>query len=126
MLPVSVQLNDAVVTHWNAGFSVTRGQTASGIRGDTRAAQLAASAIWLVAPTFNVMLETAWDRTQTLDPGGAMASADHFVVLPGVRAAINLRSGMQIVPGVGVPIGVGPSRGKHEVFLYLSVEHSFR
>jgi hypothetical protein len=126
MLPVSVEHSDWFVTHWDVGVSTTHGRTLSGIRGDTRAVQLAASAIWLVAPTLNLMLETAWDRTQMLDVDGTRTWEDHFVVLPGLRAALNLKSGMQIVPGIGIPIGVGPSRGDRDVFLYLSVEHSFR
>jgi len=48
------------------------------------------------------------------------------VLLPGMRAAINLQSGMQIVPRFGIPIGVGPSRGQRDLFFYLSVEHPFR
>lgn len=126
MLPVSVKLSDVLVTHWDAGVSATHGRSASGSRGDTHAVQLAASAIWLVAPTLNLMLETSWDRTQSLDVDGGVLSDDHFVILPGLRTAINMKSGMQIVPGIGFPIGVGPSRGERDVFLYLSIEHSFK
>jgi hypothetical protein len=35
-------------------------------------------------------------------------------------------SGLQIAPGVAVPIGVGPSRGERSLFVYLSFEHPFR
>ena len=45
---------------------------------------------------------------------------------PGVRAAFDLPSGLQIVPGVAVPFGVGPSDGERGVFVYLSFEHPFR
>ncbi|PYP76820.1 MAG: hypothetical protein DMD35_17160 [Gemmatimonadetes bacterium] len=125
-LPLSVLVDRALVTHWNAGASVTRARSASGRRGTIRSVSAGASAIWLAAPTFNVMLEAAWDRTEALGDVGARAAEDHFVVLPGVRAAINLPRDVQIVPGVGVPIGVGPSRGERDLFLYLSVEHPFR
>jgi hypothetical protein len=36
---------------------------------------------------------------------------------------MNFKSGLQIVPGIGVPIGVGPSRGEYGALLYLSLEH---
>ena len=36
------------------------------------------------------------------------------------------QSGLQIVPGIAFRIGVGPSGGQHALFLYLSLEHSFR
>jgi hypothetical protein len=44
---------------------------------------------------------------------------------PGIRWAYNFPSGLQIVPGIAVPIGVGVSRGEKAVFLYLSFEHPF-
>ena len=31
----------------------------------------------------------------------------------------------EIVPGLAVPIGIGPSRGDRQVFFYLSFEHPF-
>jgi len=42
-----------------------------------------------------------------------------------VRGAFNFASGLQIAPGIGAPIGLGPSRGEHALFVYLSVEHDF-
>jgi hypothetical protein len=125
-LPLSVRLTEQLVTHWNAGATVTRARTDAGFRNTARGVNAAASAIWLLAPTFNLMLESAWDRSESLDDTGRRVAANNFVLLPGARAAINLASGMQIVPGVGIPIGLGPSRGERDVFVYLSVEHAFR
>jgi hypothetical protein len=45
---------------------------------------------------------------------------------PGVRWAYNFKSGLQIVPGVSFPIGVGPSSGQRSAFFYLSFEHPFK
>jgi hypothetical protein len=125
-LPVSVQLHPSVVTHWNAGATLTRARSDDGVRNSTRSVNAAASVIWLLSPTFNFMLESAWDRTESLNDAGGREATTNFVILPGIRTAINLHSGMQIVPGIGVPLGVGPSRGVRDVFLYFSVEHSFR
>ncbi|MEO8560834.1 MAG: transporter [bacterium] len=125
-LPLSVQLTEKLVTHWNAGATVIRAHSDGDVRKTARSVNAAASAIWLLAPTLNLMLEGAWDRTESLDDDGVRVAANNFVLLPGVRAAIDLPSGMQIVPGIGVPIGLGPSRGERDLFLYLSVEHSFR
>ena len=102
------------------------GIDADGTRRTLRSLTAAASAIWLVTPNVNLMLESAWDRTEALDDANVRAAGNHFVLLPGMRAAVNLPSGMQIVPGFGVPIGVGPSRGQRDLFLYLSIEHPFR
>ncbi len=46
-------------------------------------------------------------------------------VSPGIRWSYDFESGLQIVPGIALPIGVGPSRGEKSAFLYLSFEHPF-
>lgn len=125
-LPVSFAVSDVLVTHWNVLGSLTRARVTSGLHGTPRSVALGASAIWLASPVFNVMLETLWDRTESLTLLGARESAKHFVVSPGVRGAFNFAKGLQIVPGIAVPIGVGPSSGERDVLLYLSFEHSFR
>ena len=125
-LPLSVRVNTALVTHWNAGASITRARSALGPRGTVRSMSAGASAIWLAAPTLNLMLETVWDRTEALDDAGVRAAEDHFVILPGLRGAINLPHDLQVVPGIGMPIGIGPSHGERDLFLYLSFEHPFR
>ena len=125
-LPLSVRVNRALVTHWNAGLSTTRARSALGGRGTVRSVSAGASAIWLAAPTLNLMLESLWDRTEALDDAGVRAAESHFVILPGLRGALDLPHDLQIVPGIGVPIGIGPSRGERDLFLYLSFEHPFR
>lgn len=47
-------------------------------------------------------------------------------VSPGVRWAHDFDSGLQIVPGIAVPLGLGPSHADRAVFFYLSFEHPFR
>jgi hypothetical protein len=124
-LPLSIDLSKQLVTHWNAGATVQRARAENGVRGNTRSVNAAASAIWLLSPTWNLMLETAWDRTESLDETGAREHQENLVLLPGLRAAINLASGMQLVPGVGVPFGL-LRNGTRDIFLYFSVEHAFR
>jgi hypothetical protein len=126
MLPVSITFGEQLATHWNLGATAIRARSVNGLRQNTRGLNAAASAIWLLAPTLNLMLESAWEYSEPLDDAGVPGAERRFVIVPGVRAAINFASGMQIVPGVGVPIGFGPSRGERDLFLYFSVEHSFK
>lgn len=126
MLPVSYALTDVLVTHWNAGVNLTRADNGVGVRGTTRGLKAGASAIWLVTPTFNLMLESVAGRFETLDENGRRESATNYLISPGMRGALNFASGLQVVPGIAFPIGVGSSRGQRDVFLYLSFEHSFR
>jgi hypothetical protein len=125
-LPVSLQHTPGVVTHWNAGLTVTRGaRNAVGQRATTRGYNAGASGIWLFHPLLNAMLELAWDRSEIVTGPDTRSASEGFVLSPGLRAAINLSSGLQIVPGVALPIGLGPSAGERAVLLYLSFEHPF-
>jgi hypothetical protein len=103
-LPVSIPIGSRVVTHFNAGVTYLHKEDYS----------LGASAILLLSPTFNLMLEGVWS-----DSEGEFLN-------PGMRYAINTKGGLQIVPGVAYTIGLGPHRGENRVFLYLSFEHAFR
>lgn len=125
--PVSVSLGSGVVTHWNAGATVTpSARNALGEEATTTGYNLGASAIWHARPTFNVLVEVAWTRAATVTGSGATASEHGLSINPGIRWAHNFSSGLQIVPGIAFPIGVGPSKGEDAVFLYLSFEHPLR
>ena len=126
-LPLSVVLGPQVVTHVNLG--VTRTLDAKNIKGDRAnltATNLGQSFIWLANPRFNVMLEMAYTRGETVAGSGIKNPSNTFYVSPGIRWAHNFSSGLQIVPGLAFPIGVGPSKGERGVFFYASFEHPFR
>jgi hypothetical protein len=125
-LPLSVELSNTFVTHWNAGLTATRARNPAGLRRNLRSLNAAASAIWLLAPTLNLMLESTWERNESFDPVEVTRTDGRFTVMPGLRGAINLASGTQIVPGIGVPFVRFGGRTDRELFLYLSVEHSFK
>lgn len=125
-LPVSVALSRSLVSHLNAGATYThRAQNAAGDHAPTRGFNIGQSLVWLARPTLNFMLEAAWDSAEEVLAGGVRGRSEGLVVSPGVRGAINFASGLQVVPGIAVPIGIGPSRGERSVFLYLSLEHPF-
>jgi hypothetical protein len=125
-LPLSVEHGDRLVTHWNAGFTWTpRAQDAAGATAAATSWAAAQSVVWLATPRVNVLVETAWSRSAAVAGADATVSSDQLFVAPGVRWSHDLPRGLQVVPGVAVPIGVGPSRGERSVFLYLSFEHPF-
>ena len=125
-LPLSVVLSRHFVTHWNVGTTIIpSAQNFNGQRAPIYGYNLGESIIWLARPRFNVLLETVWIGTEAVTGPGATQRSHSLLLSPGVRWAHNLSHGLQIVPGVGVPLGVGPSAGEHSVFLYLSFEHPF-
>jgi hypothetical protein len=126
-LPVSVEVGERVVTHWNAGTTlVSNRKDVAGNEARTTDFSLAQSVVWLAHPRFNFIFETAWDSIEeTIGPDTTARSSELFLV-PGFRWAHNFASGLQIVPAIGVPFGVGSSSGERGLLLYLSFEHPFR
>jgi len=126
-LPLSIELSKKFVTHWNAGATIVpNARNAAGDEATASSYSGGASVVWLAHPQFNVLLESLFVRAQSIEGPGQTPWSNSVLVSPGVRWAFNLRGGLQIVPGVAVPVGVGPSAGQTGVFVYLSLEHPFR
>ena len=125
-LPFSAEFPASLVAHSNAGATLTpRAHDEAGNLAAAMDYTLAQSIIWLARPKLNFMLEASWTREQEVVGPGDTQTTTELLVSPGVRAAVDLPSGLQIVPGLAFPIGVGPSSGERSVFLYLSFEHAF-
>lgn len=123
-IPLSVELSDKFVTHWNVGTTFTpNAKGTGGAKAHTLDFNSGASIIWLVTENFNLMFETAWNSSQSVEANGTKKVDNTLFINPGARFAINFKSGLQIVPGIAFPIGVGPSKGERGIFLYLSFEH---
>ncbi|MCI0568493.1 MAG: transporter [Acidobacteria bacterium] len=125
-LPLSIELTDSLVSHSNAGGAfIPSAKDAAGNKADVTDYFLGQSLVWLARPTLNAVFEAVYTWEEEVIGPGTTERSSSFVINPGVRWAINRPSGLQIVPGICVPIGVGPSRGDEALFLYLSFEHPF-
>lgn len=123
-VPLSVELSDKVVTHWNVGLTFTpNAKEPGGTKADTLDLSYGASVIYLLSENFNLMLEAVGASSENVEPDGSTVREQSFFINPGVRYAINCKSGLQIVPGISMPIGIGPSNGEYGVLAYLSFEH---
>ena len=126
-LPLSWVMNKHLVTHWNVGGTlVPTAKNGLGDRATAMGYNLGQSFVWLVRPRFNALLETTWIRSQGVVSRNRVESFHDLLLSPGVRWAYNFRSGLQIVPGIAIPVGLGPSAGEKGLFVYLSFEHPFR
>ena len=125
-LPVSAVLSRRLVGHWNLGATIAPNSVAaSGAQADTAAVNFGQGLVFLARPNLDLMLEAVWSRGQVVRDAGGTERETSIVLSPGLRFAIDRPNGLQIVPGIAVPIGVGPSSGDWSVFFYLSFEHPF-
>jgi hypothetical protein len=126
-LPLSLRPRSWLAVHANAGLTWTpdaenaAGQTAATLNGN-----LGGSAIWLLQPNLNLMLELLWLSTEEVVGPGQRQRDEALLLNPGVRWAFNFPSGLQIVPGVAYTFGLDEGAGPDALFLYLSFEHPFR
>ncbi len=126
-LPISIVLNKYFVTHWNVGATwVPRAQNEFGQTARSLGANLGQSVVWLINPRFNALVETVWTSLPQVAGPGFTTPQQNLYISPGVRWAYNFKNGLQIVPGVAMPIGLGPSSGQLGAIVYLSFEHGFR
>jgi hypothetical protein len=124
---MSVVINKQLTTHWNAGATVVpTGKDPNGDRASVYAYSLGNSLVWTARPRFNVLLETLFVRAENVFSPGHTGWDSQLLLNPGIRWAYNFSSGLQIVPGISVPVGAGPSSGERGIFLYLSFEHPYR
>jgi hypothetical protein len=126
LVPASIVLSDRWVTHWNAGVAWTpRARDEKGEKASLVIPTAAASLIFLADPKWNLMLESVWFRTESVVGENSREIGETFFLSPGLRYAWTMKTGLQIVAGVGAPIGVGPSHGHYSALFYLSFEHPF-
>jgi len=106
----------APVEEWNFHFDAGL-ITVPHSHGTSHAFNLADNVVYRPAKRVNFMVETVFNRED---------GENSLLVSPAVRWAYNFANGLQIVPAIGFPIGVGPSAGERAAILYLSFEHPFR
>jgi hypothetical protein len=81
------------------------------------------SIIFLLYSNFNFMLEAAGNTVTTRSGNAGHKVLNTVLINPGLRYAINFKSGLQIVPGLAFPIGMAGLKGEIWTFGYLSFEH---
>lgn len=125
-LPISIVLTKRLVSHSNIGATwVPHAQDPFHQAANSLGANLGQSFVWLFNPRFNGMLETIWTSNPQVVGTGVTSPQHDLYISPGVRWAYNFKSGLQVVPGIGLPLGLGANSGRQVgAIFYLSFEHA--
>jgi Putative MetA-pathway of phenol degradation len=81
------------------------------------------SAIFALVPRLHVMLEWLGNFDQSINGAGKPERSFNPLISPGFRAAVVNEEALQIVVGIGVPIGLNRQAINLAGFLYFSIEH---
>ena len=123
-LPFSFLLSRKIVTHYNLGLTITpNAKNGDGSKSYLTIYNYGLSLILLLNKYFNLMLEIVGNTTVIKAKYSNTRISNSLLINPGLRYAINFKSGLQIVPGIAVPVGIGSSKVQSGIFAYLSFEH---
>ncbi len=128
-LPVSKRLSNQLVVHANIGATMLPGvkgtiRAGSEVKRTVPSYNFGASAIALISPNVNLMIEIVQNILGGIDLGGEVVHSSETIISPGIRAAIDVGS-LQIVPGLAVPVRFSEGDRSVGSFVYLSFEHPF-
>jgi Putative MetA-pathway of phenol degradation len=125
-LPFSKIVSDRWTLNFNAGMSVFPNAR----NHDLTNYNLGASAIFAVSRDLNLMLEAVagWNddiAEGVLSPEATVDRSTTALISPGARYALNLPNNVQLVVGLGLPIGLTSDSPDWGLFFYCSFEHPF-
>lgn len=129
MLPFSKKFPPRFAAHADLGLTYlpgVRGPLDSGGLSSKHSLvsyNLAASGIFAMTSRIHAMLEWVGTFEENLNGRGRPRRDFVSMISPGVRTAVVDEEELQIVTGVGLPIGVTKPADNFGVFLYFSIEH---
>lgn len=81
------------------------------------------SAIYALLPRLHLMLEWLGIIQDNINGSGRSVRTFNPLLSPGFRTAVVNEEDLQIVTGLGVPIGLNRQANNYGAFLYFSIEH---
>ncbi|HEU4647986.1 MAG TPA: hypothetical protein VFS33_02920 [Gemmatimonadales bacterium] len=125
-LPVTFVMRPRLVTHLNAGLTlVPWSQNTAGARATTVVPNLGASAVWMLTPLFNPLLEFVWYGNRDVAGPGRTVATGQAYLNPGARWGFDLPGRVQMTVGAAYTVGLNAA-SDDALFAYLSFEHPFR
>jgi hypothetical protein len=129
-LPFSKKVTSRLAAHFNIGLTYLPKVQVPLKSGGLSAKRslipyyIGGSAIFALSSRVQLMLEWLGNFDQSLDNDGKRVRAFQPTISPGIRTAVIDEDKLQIVVGVGIPIGLNrQTTNRYGALLYFSVEH---
>ncbi|MBI5511497.1 MAG: transporter [Deltaproteobacteria bacterium] len=123
-IPVSIELNPTVVLHVNAGGTMTPSARSPGGKSANLFDAVAGLAvIWLPLSWANAFVEVSEASVADVGDDQRRTRTSVTTVSPALRFAWNATPGLQVVPGVAMPVQRRDGETTVSVLGYLSIEH---
>jgi hypothetical protein len=121
--PLSIILSRFWIMHFNAGANYMEEKIDdSKVNVRTNSSFSGAGFIYQPSNHFNLINEIVYTIRESSVNDATSESA--LTCNPGIRAALNFKSGLQIVPGISVPVEFTGGHSNAGILFYLSFEHS--
>lgn len=128
-IPLSKRISDEFIVHANVGGTIlpaVKGLRVAGgeVQRTLSSLSLGLSAIWLAERYDNFLLESIYTIKSSIDGNGEIRHDRAVVLSPAYRHAIDI-GGLEIVPGIGLPMTISGASTDVGLFFYLSFEHPY-
>lgn len=125
MLPVSVKFSDLWENHWNLRLThFPNAKNSDDIRSNILSIGYGTGLIYFYNNTFNFLIEALGSQDEVVTTGGSERSSTLFLS-PGFRSSFSVNESSEIVFGMGLPMGLGPSQNESSAIFYFSIEGAF-
>jgi len=122
-LPFSTAIGERLFFHANAGLTFLP-QVSNARASDLLNYNVGGSLIYCVSGSLNLMFEWMGIWAEIPDGTGSTSGEHVSLISPGVRYALNLKRGRQLVLGLGVPLGMTRDSSEIGALFYFSFEHA--
>lgn len=125
-VPAGVMLSSNVGILTNVSASIFgRTKNSEGELVRHKFLEVGQSLVWYARPRFNALLEAKWERAVAIEDNGHRLRKDELFIAPGIRWAHLAGNKVAFIPGISVPLGIGPSRRDCGILFSLAIEHPF-
>ncbi|MBK5284928.1 MAG: hypothetical protein JJE25_05965 [Bacteroidia bacterium] len=125
-LPLSYEISPKITLHVTEGANYISDEFLTDSKAVNRSSYFfAGSVIYSPSSRFNILCEAVYNTATFRFHDEILERENTFILNPGLRGAIDFKSGLQVVPGISLPLQYSKNKTETSLLFYLSFEHPF-